>query len=80
MVRVLIGILITAAGFVMIWKSEWFLRNFGRVEWAEEHLALQGGSRLFYQLLGTIIILVGLFVISGIWTDIMESFARLFTR
>ena len=78
MIRVLVGIFITAAGFVIVWKSEWFLRNLGRVEWAEKHLGFEGGSRLFYKLLGIIIIFLGLFVISGIWQDILESFARLF--
>ncbi len=78
MLRVFLGIGIVAVGFVFVWKTEWFLRNLGRVEWAEKHLGFEGGSRLFYKLMGIVIIFLGFFVISGIWHDIMNSFAGLF--
>jgi hypothetical protein len=77
MIRVLIGIGIVLGGFMIVWKSEWILRNFGRVDWAEEHLAIQGGSRLFYKLIGLAFILLGFFVISGIWYDLLNAFASL---
>jgi hypothetical protein len=73
--RIIIGILVVVAGFMITWKSEWMMRNFGRVEWAEEHV---GGSRFFYKLIGVVAIFLGLFIITGIWTDILNSIADFF--
>jgi uncharacterized membrane protein YkgB len=77
MFHIVIGLLIVGAGFMTTWKSEWLLRNFGRVSWAEEHLSYEGGTRFFYKILGIIIIFLGLFVITGIWSDILNGFFNL---
>jgi hypothetical protein len=55
------GLLIAAVGFLLVWKSNWLLNNFGRIGWAEQHLGSEGGSRLMYKLLGFIIIVAGFF-------------------
>ncbi len=70
-----IGVLIIIIGFMVTWKSEWIFRNFGRVDWAEKHLSMEGGTRLFYRLIGLLIIIIGLLVISGIWSDILSGVA-----
>jgi len=57
--HILIGLIITAAGCGLIWATEWLIRNFGGVAWAEQHLGSEGGSRLFYKLLGLLLILIG---------------------
>lgn len=80
MTRVLIGILITAIGFWVVWKSEKVFRFFGRSAWAEKYLRYEGGSHLFYKLIGVAIIFLGLFIISNIWADIMRGLAGLFVR
>ncbi|MCD6442137.1 hypothetical protein J7L24_01160 [bacterium] len=80
MLRVFIGILITVAGFIVVWKSEKVLGFFGKSAWAEKHLQYEGGSHLFYKLIGVAIILAGLFLISGIWQDIMGRIAKIFIR
>ncbi len=79
MLRVFIGILITAVGFMIVWKSEKVFRFFGRSAWAEKHLQYEGGSHLFYKLIGVAVIMAGLFLISNIWQDIMGGVAKLFT-
>jgi len=56
----ILGIIIAAIGFLLIWKSEWLLINFGRIGFAEQHLGTEGGSRLMYKLIGFIIIIIGL--------------------
>lgn len=56
----LIGI---AIGFLIIWKSEWILEQFGRIDWAEIHLG--GGTRLFWKLVGLAIILLSLLYFTG---------------
>jgi len=53
------GILVVAVGFLLVWKSEWLLNNVGRINWAEQHLGSEGGTRLMYKLIGTIIIIGG---------------------
>ncbi|MDD5173027.1 MAG: hypothetical protein PHG59_02695 [Patescibacteria group bacterium] len=78
MLNIIIGALIIVAGFMVIWKNEWILKNFGRVGWAEEHLGLEGGSRLFYKFIGICFMFLGLFVITGLWTDILTGIFKFF--
>ena len=80
MPRVFIGILITITGFMIVWKSEKVLGFFGKSAWAEKYLRYEGGSHLFYKLIGVIVILAGLFLISNIWQDIMEEIAKIFIK
>ncbi|MFH1047335.1 MAG: hypothetical protein V1738_03460 [Patescibacteria group bacterium] len=56
------GLLLVGAGFLFNWKTEWFLKTFGRIPWAEAKL---GDTRLFYKLLGIIIIFFGLVTMTG---------------
>ncbi|TSC96197.1 MAG: Uncharacterized protein Athens101410_127 [Parcubacteria group bacterium Athens1014_10] len=67
LLAILIGSLLTI-------KSEWFLNNFGRVEWAEKHLGLDGGSRLFYKLLGIAIIIIALLFMTGLMQNWLLGF------
>ncbi len=60
--RTIGGILIIVGGIALVIKSDWFLSNFGRINWAEQHLGLEGGTRLFYKLLGVAVCLVGMMV------------------
>lgn len=73
MTNVLIGLGLVALGFLITLKSEWMLRNFGRVEWAEKHLGIQGGSRLFYKLIGLLTIIIGLLVTTDLFHGAMET-------
>ncbi len=61
----IIGILVIAVGFFLIWKTEWFLQNFGRSTWAEQHLSGSGGTRTMYKGMGMILIFVSLLGMSG---------------
>ncbi|MFA5133238.1 MAG: hypothetical protein WC459_00295 [Patescibacteria group bacterium] len=54
--RIIVGIIGTALGIAMNLKTEAFLRFTGKIPWAEQHLGVEGGTRLFYKLLGLIII------------------------
>ncbi len=60
--RIIGGVFIVAAGIALVIKSDWFLSNFGRIDWAEQHLGLEGGTRLFYKLLGVVVCLLGMMV------------------
>lgn len=63
--RYLLGIIAIGIGFVIIWKSEWFLVQFGRIPWAEEHLGAEGGTRLFYKLIGLAVIFLAFLYMGG---------------
>lgn len=78
--QIIIGIIVTALGFLATWKSNWILKNFGRVPWAEKHLSYEGGSRLFYKIIGIITIFIGLFLITGIWHDLLGGISNLFIK
>jgi len=59
----------------MVWKTQWFLDILGFVSWAEEHLG-SGGSRMFYKLLGTLIIAIGFIIVTNLWDVIIGGFIR----
>jgi len=80
MLRIFIGILIAIAGFMIVWKSEKVLGFLGRSAWAEKHLKYEGGSHLFYKLVGVVVIMGGLFLVSNIWQDIMGGIVKFFIK
>lgn len=73
------GLLGVAVGLSMIWKTEGWLSFFGRIAWAEQHLGIEGGSRLFYKLLGLLIIFFGFMGITGLFNGFMEGLASILT-
>lgn len=71
---IVIGIIGIVVGFLIIWKSEWILDNLGRVDWAEAHLGSEGGTRIFYKLVGTGIILLSFLFMTGILQKMVLGF------
>lgn len=62
----------------MVIKSAWFVQNFGRSAWAEQHLG-SGGTHLMYKLLGILFIIGSLMVMTGMMGELIISiFGRLF--
>lgn len=77
--RIVLGILGTAIGLILIIKTEWFLENFGRIEWAEQKLGTEGGTRLFYKLFGLIFIFLAFVYMAGLWDEFLNgTLGRLF--
>ena len=74
MSNIILGLVIVIAGFLLVWKTEWIVANFGSVYWAEKHLGTEGGTRIFYKLLGIIIIVIGY----SVMTNLLQPF--LFTK
>ena len=66
---VLVMIVGIALGFLLVWKSEWILEQFGRIDWAEIHLGTSGGTRMFWKLVGLAIILLSLLYYTGCVQD-----------
>ncbi|HCJ52360.1 MAG: hypothetical protein A2898_01305 [Candidatus Kerfeldbacteria bacterium RIFCSPLOWO2_01_FULL_48_11] len=72
--RYFLGIIIIGIGYVFVWKSDWFVENFGRIDFAERHLASGlGGTRLFYKLLGIVIIIGAFLYMSGAVESMLGS-------
>lgn len=65
--NIIISLLGVLLGFVITWKSEWLLENFGRIEWAEDKLSSYGGTRIFWKLIGLAIILFSMLHMFGLW-------------
>jgi len=77
--RIIVGIVGTVVGSIMIMRSEWFLSFFGRIDWAEIHLGSEGGTRVFYKLLGMVTILISLMIMTGMIEGLlMAIFGPLF--
>ena len=63
--RFILGIIGIAIGFILVWKADWIVNNFGRVNWAEQHLGVEGGTRLLWKLIGLFIITIALLYMFG---------------
>lgn len=79
MLRVLLGFIGISIGILIVWKSEWILQNFGTVAWAEAKLGTEGGTRLFYKLIGLVVILISILYMTRLIDNIILAFfSRLF--
>lgn len=74
----IVGILIAAAGFILVWKADWFLRNFGSIPSAEKYLGMEGGSRLFYKLIGILALVLGIMHATGLLAPLGHYLVNLF--
>lgn len=57
--KIILGSLMIVAGVAIVLKTEWIVENFGKSEFFERYLGLEGGSRLGYKLVGIGIIFIG---------------------
>jgi len=77
--KIFLGLLGIGIGIVITLKYEWLLYNVGRLPSIEKYLGSFGGSRLFYQLLGVLIILFSALYMTGMLSRLIEGiFLRLF--
>ena len=74
--KFIVGLIIVAIGFIIIWKTEWLLQNMGRIGWAEQHLGTEGGSRTMYKLIGILIIFVGFMYATDLTDNVLGWLAR----
>jgi len=61
-----IGLIMTVAGTLITIKSEKIFEFFGRIEWFEDKLGSEGGSRLGYKLIGVLILFLGILTMTGL--------------
>ena len=63
--KFILGIIGIVIGFLLIWKSDWIVNNFGRVDWAEIKLGAEGGTRLLWKLIGLAVIIIAMLYMFG---------------
>ena len=68
----ILGAIILAVGFLIIFKAEWMLSNFGRIGFFEDKFGTSGGSRLGYKLVGIVFIFFGFLALTGMIGGFME--------
>jgi len=69
-------IAIIAIGATLVIKTEWIYGFMGPIDWAEEHLGTEGGTRIFIKLLGIAIILGTFLWITGFMQNIVLAIFR----
>ena len=60
--RIILTAIGLTVGTVFVLKTEWFIKGFGRIKWAELHM---GGTRTFYKALGVFIIILSFMLLTG---------------
>lgn len=66
---------------MLVWKADWIVNNFGRVNWAEKYLGYDGGSRLFWKLMGIVVIFLSMLYMFGFIGGLIDLiFSPLFRR
>ncbi len=66
-----LGLLFIGGGTFFNMKTEWMLNNFGSIQFFEEHLGSDGGSRLGYKLIGILVIFFGILLVTGLFDGFM---------
>ena len=61
-----IGLLVIGFGSLLVIKTQWIYDFTGPIEWADQHLGTEGGTRLFIKLIGIVIILGAFLAVTGI--------------
>ncbi len=75
------GALAVCFGIALILKTEWFFETFGTIAWAEQHLGMNGGTRLMYKLIGIAFIFIGFLLITNLFGGFLEgTIGRIFIR
>ncbi len=65
--------LVIIAGFLLVKYSNWIVKNFGYIDWAEKHLGSEGGTRLVWKMIGILFIIGAFLVISGLMNNILYA-------
>lgn len=78
--QIIIGFVIVGFGFLIVRSANWFLHAFGRSAFFDRYLGAEGGTRLFYQLLGILVILFGFLYAFGILQRTVGALFRPFFR
>src|SRR3989344_6960717 len=71
--QLIVGLMVAFVGFIVVWKADWMLKNFGSVPFAEKFLQTEGGTRLFYKLLGILVMVGGIMHATDLLGTLMSA-------
>lgn len=78
--RFILGMGMVGAGVFFVIRTTTIESFFGSVAWAEAKIG-PGGTRLFYKLLGIVVILIGCIVAFNLWDAFLQAtLGRLFPQ
>ncbi len=76
--RIIIGLLMVVAGFLIVWKTDRVYRAVGSLPFGEKIFG-SGGTRFLLKLIGLLLIFVGFLVMTKLHEKVLEAiFGRLF--
>ena len=64
--RILIGLLVAFVGFLMVYKTDWFMSAIGSIDFAERWFG-GGGTRFFYKLCGILTVIFGFILVTNLF-------------
>lgn len=70
--NIALGLVMLGIGALLAVKTEWFLNNFGNINWFEDKFGSSGGSRLGYKLIGFVFLFLGIIFITGSGNNFMS--------
>lgn len=77
--RIIGGLLLCGLGFLVVWKTDWIVSNFGMSDWAESKLGSSGGTRIMYKFIGIFVMFFGMLVMTGLSSGfLMGTVGKLF--
>lgn len=68
-----IGGIVIIVGALLVIKTEWIYNFIGPIDWAEQHLGTDGGTRLFIKIIGLILIFGTFLTLTGCTTSILRK-------
>jgi len=70
----LIGGITIAIGCLLVIKTQWIYDFTGPIDWAEQHLGTEGGTRILIKILGVLLILGAFLGVTGILGAMVKGF------
>lgn len=76
--RIFAGLGMVALGAVITIFANKIYESVGPMEWAEEHLGTEGGSRLMYKLIGIGMCIIGFLLATGMLGGMIMGIVKIF--
>ena len=75
--HIIIGLIVMAVGFLVVWKPRYFLDFLGTQAWVEKIFAVND-QELAYKIIGIIVIFVGILITTNLIYDVLTAIVGLF--
>ena len=75
--RILLGLAVSAGGFLIVWKTQGIVGILGYSDWAERHMG-SGGTYSMYKIIGIIVIFIGFAIMAQLHQSLIAVVANIF--